>query len=320
MATPETLQAQPDNETGPVADGRNSKNGRFAGKPGPGRKKGSRPKAIIDFIGRGKKYFLSDRYWRNLMQRIERGKAGPQELYIQQMCFGKPKETLQLQNPDGSALSLVQVYLPEKAALLLPRDVVDAEVRVSSARVVVIGGPKAGKSTYAKGLGAAVRCSDPKALGGDADDRLDLPEGERWSAVSAEVAGWLDATGPWTIEGVAVARALRKWMKAHPGVACPVDEVHVLGGARVALTPGQAAMAKGVATVLAEILPWLSATAKVVQVAGEAAGSAAGQAQTVVGVAGAPANGHGPAAVPAVATLMLPAKGSANGHGGNGHG
>ena len=134
-------------------------------------------------------------------------------------------------------------------------------------RIVVIGGPRTGKTTYAKDFPWPTRCSDPKSLGGDADDRLDLPSKERWSAISAEVASWLDAVGPWVIEGVAVPRALRKWREAHPLMPCPVDEIHLLMTPRVALTPGQAAMGKGVQTVLNEIMPWLLATAKIVRIA-----------------------------------------------------
>lgn len=79
-----------------------------------------------------------------------------------------------------------------------------------SLRIVVVGGPRTGKTTYAHSLSPHVRCSDSKSHGGDADDRLDLPPRDRWSAVSSEVATWFDAPAPWVIEGIAVSRALRK--------------------------------------------------------------------------------------------------------------
>ena len=75
----------------------------------------------------------------------------------------------------------------------------------------------------------------------------------RWSEASAEVARWINRPGPWVIEGVAVPRALRKWLTAFDGPPC--DELIVLTHAHVERTPGQITMAKGVHTVLDKILP-----------------------------------------------------------------
>jgi hypothetical protein len=110
------------------------------------------------------------------------------------------------------------------------------------ARVVVGGGPRVGKSTLARKLandGRPVRCTD---------EGIDLG----WSKASEHVATWLDATGPWIVEGVAVARALRKWLASHPdGRPCDL----LLGSSvpRADRTPGQVTMGKGCETVLAEI-------------------------------------------------------------------
>jgi len=125
-------------------------------------------------------------------------------------------------------------------------------------RIVICGGPRTGKTTLATDLWeqndwphGIVRHSDDlieelKHLGKDA-----------WSEGSRRVTEWMDAPGPWIIEGVALARALRKWREANPGERPPVDRVIRLTTPHVALTNGQAAMAKGEETVWAEVEPWL---------------------------------------------------------------
>ena len=85
-------------------------------------------------------------------------------------------------------------------------------------RIIICGGPRTGKTQLAKHLSLKFDipkylCTDPQALGGDALDHTELPERERWSAISADVSQWFDEPGPWIIEGVAAIRALRKWHK-----------------------------------------------------------------------------------------------------------
>ncbi len=109
-------------------------------------------------------------------------------------------------------------------------------------RVLVGGGPRVGKTTLAHKLatdGRAVRCSD---------EAIDLG----WSEASEHVATWLDTPGPWIVEGVAVARALRKWLALHPE-GRPCDLLLWSSVARADRTPGQVTMGKGCETVLAEI-------------------------------------------------------------------
>lgn len=118
-------------------------------------------------------------------------------------------------------------------------------------RVVIIGGPKTGKTTLAAAMGGG-RSTD------EVIDDLD------WSEASEEIATWLNEPGPWLIEGVAVPRALRKWRESHPDEPAPVDHVIHLQRRYEELSPETDTMAKGVETVLDEILPWLLETADVV--------------------------------------------------------
>lgn len=111
-------------------------------------------------------------------------------------------------------------------------------------RILIVGGPKTGKTTLALKMAAAVGLT-PKHTD-DLIDKLD------WSAASATVAEWMDEPGNLLIEGVAVPRALRKWLAAHPE-GKPADRVIYLSQSHQELTKGQLAMTKGVATVWREI-------------------------------------------------------------------
>jgi hypothetical protein len=112
-----------------------------------------------------------------------------------------------------------------------------------TARIVIAGIPRAGKTTIAEKLAKRelkVRHTD------------DLVGKMGWSESSAEVATWLSEPGPWIIEGVTAVRALRKWMAAAKGSPC--DVVLWCRTPRVKLDKGQAALGKGCETVLAGIL------------------------------------------------------------------
>lgn len=113
-------------------------------------------------------------------------------------------------------------------------------------RVLIAGVPRSGKTTHAKRFG------DPTFHTDDLIGELE------WSAASAEVANWISYPGPWCIEGVAVPRALRKWLAAHPGEK-PCDVAYWMPSPHVSLTPGQEAMAKGCVKVWAEVEPELRA-------------------------------------------------------------
>jgi hypothetical protein len=93
-------------------------------------------------------------------------------------------------------------------------------------RLCICGGPKTGKSSLGVALGnrlgLRVRHSDSVM-------------GLGWSEASAEVASWFDEPGDVVIEGVAVVRAIRKWLAAHP-TGRPCDELVVLDHAWAELT------------------------------------------------------------------------------------
>ena len=112
-------------------------------------------------------------------------------------------------------------------------------------RVAIIGWPKTGKSTLAEKMGGGRSTDDVMHMG--------------WSEASAEVATWFDKPSPWIIEGVAVARALRKWRERHPSKPPPIDRLIRLRRPHVELNAGQIAMGKGIDKVLEEIMPWLAA-------------------------------------------------------------
>lgn len=113
-----------------------------------------------------------------------------------------------------------------------------------SSRIVVAGGPRTGKTTYAGTL-------TPHPLHTDV-----LVGTVPWSGASEEVAEWFDRPGPWVVEGVAAVRALRKWLAAHP-TGKPCDSVRWLAEPKVSRDRGQETMAKGCETIWAEVLPLL---------------------------------------------------------------
>lgn len=125
-------------------------------------------------------------------------------------------------------------------------------------RIVIIGSPRAGKTTYALALAARERVRVRHT-----DDLITMVS---WSKVSEIVAfQWFADPGPWIIEGVAAVRALRKWLAANSeGVPC--DEVIVLEQPHVELTPGQASMAKACATIWAQVEGEIRARGVIVEV------------------------------------------------------
>lgn len=110
-------------------------------------------------------------------------------------------------------------------------------------RLAITGGPKTGKTTLAGTLpGAVIHGDDFIHLG--------------WSESSAALAAAMRDTPAWIAEGVQVPRALRKLLDADPR-AKPCGRLIVLTKPYRDLNRGQRAMAEGVTTVIAEILPAL---------------------------------------------------------------
>ena len=114
-------------------------------------------------------------------------------------------------------------------------------------RIGIAGGPNTGKTTLAGRLGGDVLHTDSV---------LELG----WSECSEHVATeWLTREGELVVEGVALVRALRKWLEANPA-GRPIDRLLVLTEEYgETLSKGQAAMTKGHNTVLGKILPDLRA-------------------------------------------------------------
>jgi hypothetical protein len=103
--------------------------------------------------------------------------------------------------------------------------------------------------------GVPTFCGDPKSLVKQPEeDVIYLPEHKSWSDTpNYVVMEWFSKPGPWCCEGVVMARALRKlkqrgWSDMLKGV-----EVIYLDFPFVPLTPGQAVMSKGIATVWFEV-------------------------------------------------------------------
>jgi len=116
-------------------------------------------------------------------------------------------------------------------------------------RTIVAGGPRSGKSHL------AAKLSDYYAIPVHGTDEL---LGLGWSESSLAASHWLERPGPWICEGVAMPRALRKWLARHPK-GSPADLVIWVNAPAERRNAGQEAMAKGCATVWSEILPELLA-------------------------------------------------------------
>lgn len=131
-----------------------------------------------------------------------------------------------------------------------------AESDPASRRIVLIGGPRAGKSTIARAYreqGIPTFCSDPASMVKEPEDGVTyLPDGLAWSESSQYVAdNWLSQPAPWCVEGIATARALRKVINAGKLDTLSGIEVVVLDSAHenASPTPAQERAAKGVMTV-----------------------------------------------------------------------
>lgn len=108
-------------------------------------------------------------------------------------------------------------------------------------RVAIIGPPRSGKTTLSAAYKRVCHADDFARLG--------------WSEASGQLALELCSARYDCFEGVAMVRALRKWLDRHPGK--PVDRVIYMRTPREPLSAGQSAMAKGVDAVWREVEPVL---------------------------------------------------------------
>lgn len=107
-------------------------------------------------------------------------------------------------------------------------------------RIVIVGAPRSGKTTLAATFALPVIHTDALASEGD------------FSAQSQKAAELLELPGPWVLEGVTMVRALRKWFRLHPeGVPC--DAIYGCWAPLEPLSAGQRALARGCATVWAQV-------------------------------------------------------------------
>lgn len=127
---------------------------------------------------------------------------------------------------------------------------------MTTERVVIVGGPRCGKSWLARELraqGLPTFCGDPESTVKDPEPWVTyLPEGLGFGSPASQwiVDNWLPMPGPWVLEGHVMARALRKWMKqvdestVNHGHPFPCDRVVVFPNQReeLHLKPRQATL------------------------------------------------------------------------------
>lgn len=128
-------------------------------------------------------------------------------------------------------------------------------------RIVIVGGPRTGKSTLARELrrqGLPTLCGDPRSKAKEPEPEVEyLPEGLPYAgdggAADYIATYWLTRPGPWVCEGHVMARALARWTGAlNPAFvkALPCDRIIVLRHQHdhAVTLPGQVAQHKGVLT------------------------------------------------------------------------
>lgn len=114
-------------------------------------------------------------------------------------------------------------------------------------KVVVIGVPRSGKTTY-----ALAHYNNEHVI--HTDDLLDqdIP----WSHRSELMVHWMETIPQFCIEGSDAVRGLRKFMKQNPGEP-PCDKVVWLGSPREELSNSQKGFGKGCKKIFFDILPEL---------------------------------------------------------------
>lgn len=129
-------------------------------------------------------------------------------------------------------------------------------------RIVVVGGPRTGKTTYAtklaKQLGVHLASTGKRT---EAESGLvstdNYMKKANWAETPNLIIKDLRGKKSFVLEGTQAARVLRRWYKQDPDEP-KIDKVLVFGKAWVNRNPGQVSMAKGVQTVLADLAPILA--------------------------------------------------------------
>jgi adenylate kinase family enzyme len=107
-------------------------------------------------------------------------------------------------------------------------------------KIAIAGSPKAGKTTVAKNYSRVIHTDDYIHLG--------------WSEASEHVSNIINNNNFDVIEGVAVPRAIRKWLnKNSNNKNKPFDKIIYMQTPRIKLSDGQERMRKGELKVWNEI-------------------------------------------------------------------
>ena len=122
-------------------------------------------------------------------------------------------------------------------------------------RVIIIGGPRTGKSTLSERLQSELGI-ETLHNSAELESLFPVDRPESWSQQSEHASKWFDEDGDSICEGVQMARALRKWLRANPGKPLDAD-LFLLRQPMVPQRDGQKAMMKGVESVFREIEPEL---------------------------------------------------------------
>ena len=110
--------------------------------------------------------------------------------------------------------------------------------------ILVLGGPRTGKSTFSKTLSDSVWCSDDVM-------------GRSWAEQPEIIARTILERKYEVVEGVAVARGVRNLLRRGFKGKDICSELYVLTIPKVYLSSGQLNMKKGTETIIKEIIPYL---------------------------------------------------------------
>lgn len=121
---------------------------------------------------------------------------------------------------------------------------------MTNLRTCIVGGPGTGKTTLSASYVVPVFHTD---------DFKSLP----WDDQKHEVAKWFRMPGPWVIEGVTIARALRYWTERYDHKPC--DHLIILTDVHKPLSLGQRKLYDGTMTILNEEIPHLIRSGVIVE-------------------------------------------------------